>query len=93
MTTIGPETVVVATRRHLSAGLDGEAVILGLDSSLYFGLNEVGARIWSHLETPISIAELEARITAEYDVSPDRARNDIVELVNLLHGQGLVELS
>ena len=40
--TIGPDVVF--------RELDGEAVILNLETGLYFGLNEMGTRIWQRLD-------------------------------------------
>jgi len=39
---------VVATKTKVSSDLGGEAVILDLKSGVYYGLNDVGTRIWHH---------------------------------------------
>jgi len=43
------DTRLVAPTDVLMRELDGEAVILDLKSETYFGLDDVGTRIWTHL--------------------------------------------
>lgn len=74
----------------LARVLDGEAVLLDLGGGTYFGLNEVGSTIWSALELGATLEELVAKVVATYDVSPEVARADVVNLLDELCAQGLV---
>lgn len=71
--------------------LDGEAVILDLESECYFGLDEVGTRMWITITESSSIGEAFTTLAAEYDVDPERLRTDLDELVTTLRDRGLVE--
>ena len=75
----------------ISRMLDGEAVVLDLNSGEYFGLNETGARIWELLEQhdTSAIAETLAR---EFTVSPDEARAAVDTLLEQLLAKRLVEV-
>ena len=44
---INDHSVVVVTKDQVSADLSGEAAILNLKSGIYYGLDNVGARIWT----------------------------------------------
>ncbi|WP_276253330.1 PqqD family protein [Halomontanus rarus] len=90
---LSTETVVVADGDFLTTELDDEMVILDGDSSAYYGLNEVGRRIWEQIQDPQSIAEIRDRIVAEYDVEPDRCERDLYDVVADLSSNGLVEIS
>ncbi len=46
------------SRDQISCDLAGEAPILNLKSGVYFGLDAVGARIWSLLQKPVMLAEI-----------------------------------
>ena len=61
--------------------LDGEAVILHLDSGTYFGLNAVGTRIWQLMERDGRLTAVLDDLRTEYDASPDVLERDLLDLV------------
>ena len=73
--------------------LDGESVLLKLQSECYFGLDEIGTRIWDLLLSSDSIQSAYEAILAEYDVDPDQFRADLTELLDSLVQQGLIEIA
>lgn len=72
--------------------LAGEAVLLNLDNETYFGLDEVGTRIWQTLTSAPSIQSGYESLLAEYDVAPEVLRQDLEVLVGQLLDHGLLEL-
>ena len=70
--------------------LDGEAVILNLASGVYFGLDQVGTRIWQLIEQHGGLRDVLARLREEYDASPDVLEHDLVDLASQLAAKGLV---
>ena len=56
-----------------------------------FSLNEVAARVWELIDGTKFIRDISAVIAGEYDVDPDRARKDVIELVTQLEGVGAVK--
>lgn len=89
---ISRESLVAATKNQVSADLNGEAVILNLQSGVYFGLNPVGKRIWELLQTPIAVKEIYRVLLEEYEVEPERCETDLLALLQELVDRGLVEL-
>lgn len=69
---------------QVSASSDGEAVILHLDTSDYFGADPVGSSIWAKLENQISFADLVRALTVEFEVDEGTCRSDIVEFLTVL---------
>ena len=86
------ETVVAATREHVSAQLEDEAVVLGLAKGMYYGMGEVAARIWGLLQEPRLLGEVRDVVVAEFEVSPEQAAADIVAFVDELIAEGLAEV-
>ncbi|HLG48102.1 MAG TPA: PqqD family protein [Reyranella sp.] len=84
-------TVFKRSDRQVSCDLNGEAAILHLDQSVYFGLKGVGAQVWLALEQPQSLAELNRRICQEFDVDAARAQADLMKFLSELEAAGLVE--
>jgi len=70
--------------------LDGESVLLNLDSECYYGLDEVGTRMWQVLTTSPSIAAAYDDLLAEYDVDAETLRSDMGELIGQLVAHGLL---
>jgi hypothetical protein len=73
--------------------LDGEAVLLNLQSGVYFGLNEMGTKIWNILAENCSLEEVHSRILQEYAVEPELAKTDLLKLTAQLLEKGLVTKS
>ena len=70
--------------------INDEAVILNLDSSVYYTLNEVGARIWDLCDGTNNIENIAATICNEFEVTREIAFKDILELMNDLSQEGLI---
>jgi hypothetical protein len=70
--------------------LDGEAVILDLESGTYFGLNEVGTRVWLLVGDGRSESEIVEALVAEYDAGRETIARDVAKLLGELRGRRLV---
>lgn len=73
--------------------LQGEAVVLNLENERYYGLDDIGTRIWSLLAQSTTINDVYETLLGEYDVDPDSLRRDITALIEQLQEQDLVILS
>lgn len=87
---IDANTRVVAAPRQVSADLRGEAAILDLRTGVYFGLNEVGARVWALVQQPKRVADVCDALCAEFEVEPARCHRDVVALLEEMARHGLV---
>ena len=70
----------------------GEAVLLDLATGTYFGLDEVGTRVWQLLEQYGSNDAVVAALLEEYAVDEPRARADVDRLILELSEKGLVRI-
>jgi hypothetical protein len=62
----------------LGADMDGDMVMLSINRGNYYGVNNVGARIWTLLENQISIEEVSHLICSEYAVEHERCQSDLM---------------
>jgi len=92
MSRVTQQSAVVASSRQVSSDLGGEAVILHLESGVYYGLNEVGAAIWALLREPKAVGEIEQAILTEFDVDAERCQKDVIALLRQFEADGLIEV-
>lgn len=70
----------------------GEAVILNVATGKYYGLDEVGTRMWCLLSEHGSLEPVVQSLLGEYDVGQERLQSDLLKLLDDLSEHGLVEL-
>lgn len=68
-------------------------MLLNQADGVYYGLSDVGARVWALVERSASIARIRQTIVAEYDVDAARCAMDIDRLIAELVRRGLVVVS
>ena len=76
----------------LSQEVNGETVLLDLDGESYFGLNEVGTRVWQLLKDELNIGLVLDTLDGEYDVSREQLESDVTKLLGSLEESGLIKL-
>lgn len=91
--TISFESRVRIPQDVLVSQLDGESVLLKLKSECYFGLDDIGTRIWELLVASDSIQGAYEAVLSEFAVDPDQFRADLTELVDSLVQQGLIDVA
>ena len=90
MSVLSPDLQLVASDSVATADLGGESVLLDPTSGRYFGLNEVGSRIFELLGEPRSVSELVEILVQEYEVGESRLRADVEAFVSEMMSRGLV---
>lgn len=86
------DSIVKAANQQVSCDLAGEAVILSLTSGQYFGLNEVGARIWNLIQEPKTVGTVLDAVLEEYDVALDQLERDLFALLEQMVVNDLIEV-
>ena len=86
------DSTIVRSPDQVSTDLGGEVVILSLQSPQYFGLGDVGARIWDIIREPKTVKEILETVLNDYDVEPERCERDLLAVLQELADEGLVEI-
>ena len=86
------DSIVVVSPDQVSSDLAGEIVMLNLKNGTYYGLDQVGARVWGLIEQPHRVAAIRDAILEEYDVEPERCEQDLLALLGELEQAGLIEV-
>ena len=74
----------------LMTEIEGEAVLLDMESSYYFSLNETGTFIWRAIEDGKEESEIVTGLVAQWDVSADEAARTVAQFVGTLREEGLL---
>ncbi|WP_089936115.1 PqqD family protein [Candidatus Entotheonella palauensis] len=72
--------------------LDGESILLDLDSECYFGLDTIGTYFWTTLCQSTSTEVAYHKILETYEVEAERLRHDLEYLIDTLAQHGLVKI-
>jgi hypothetical protein len=72
--------------------LEGESVLLNLETERYFGLDSTGTRMWKAVTAASEIRAAYEELLREYDVDPELLRSNLTELLGRLLEHGLLEV-
>jgi len=75
----------------MSAEVDNEMVMMRLESNGYFGLDDIGRRIWELLGEARSVADICAELRAEYEVDEEDCERDVLRYLQELAEHGLLQ--
>jgi hypothetical protein len=84
------ETVFERSADVNSTVLDREAVLLNLESGVYYTLNPVGTAIWDLLDGERSLGKILDAVCERFDVSAPVAQRDVAALASQLRREGLI---
>jgi hypothetical protein len=85
-------TIVKQSKDQVSCCLNDEVAILNLKSTMYFGLDELGAYIWQVLNEPRPVSEICSMVVDRYEVDTTRCTVDVLNFMAKLEKVGLIEL-
>jgi hypothetical protein len=76
--------------RVIAQQVEGQSVLLDVDSGEYFALNEVGGLLWELCDGSHSVASMVDVICEQYDAESSVVLTDATELLENLSGAGLI---
>src|ERR1700757_4748617 len=83
---------VVVPAHVLVRHLDGESVLLNLETEVYFGLDAIGTRMWELMTSAPNIETAYAELSEEFEVEPELLRNNLADLLGQLIDHGLLKV-
>jgi Coenzyme PQQ synthesis protein D (PqqD) len=90
--TLAESATLCADPDVLATTFGNEVVLLNLRDGIYYGLEDVGALIWSTLARPVTVRDICTAVCAEYDVDARRCERDVLEVVGDLSNCGLIQI-
>lgn len=90
---IQPHTTIQRAPELFDKEVNGETMMVSLQSGEYFGLNAIGNQLWKWLETPKTFSQLTELILQEYDVEKEQCHTDLRAFLEALQKQKLITCS
>ena len=72
--------------------VDGEMVLLDMQSENYFGLDEVGTVIWQAMQEQRCLKDILLVLMEQYDVKEDILEKDLLTFTHALVENGLIKV-
>lgn len=69
--------------------VDGEAILINLDSGLYYSMGGAGAFVWTLLDRGATIMSMADAVAARFRVAVDQVRDDLRDLASELVAERL----
>lgn len=73
--------------------LDGESVVLNIESGIYFGLDGVGTQLWQWLAESGSLQSVRVRMADTFDAPAEQLDADLIAFVEELTSKGLLAVA
>lgn len=89
--TINLMAIIKKKEGIVSSTLEDEVVMLDIEQGKYFGLDPVGARIWEIIETPHTVKDIITTLTAEYDVTEDQCKTDVLDFLTQMQSLNMID--
>ena len=87
---VAKSDIVSMSPHQVYTTLGSEAVVLELQASNYFGMNDVGTAVWNFLQQPREVSDVIEHIVNHYEGSIEQAEVEILNFLQNLVNKGLV---
>lgn len=85
-------SVVSTNADLLSTEIDGEFVMMDMDSGRYFNLDRIGSVIWKTLEQPQEVAGLCRFLGERYEAPDEIIERDVLDLLQQMADRKLIRI-
>lgn len=76
----------------MAAEIDGDTVMMNIETGHYFGLDDIGSAAWKAIEKPSPIASIQTSLLEQYDVSSEQCTRDLLTFLSELLEQRIIHL-
>lgn len=77
---------------HLISDMNGEKVMMSIQSGKYYNLGAMGSVIWERLSSGQTVEQLIEQLQAQYEVQREECEAQVLAFLQQLHQEGLVQL-
>ena len=89
---ITTETVISPIEEIVAGDIDGETVMMSVENGKYYGLDDIGSRIWELIERPVKVSDLIDTLLERFDVDRETCERDVLKFLNGLNEDKILKL-
>ncbi|MDB4868250.1 MAG: lasso peptide biosynthesis PqqD family chaperone [Cohnella sp.] len=86
------EHAVVQAEGYIVSDMNGEKVMMSVDTGKYYNLGRIGGRIWELIAWPTTVNRLVDTLTSEYDVERPVCEEQVSGFLQSMHKEALIEV-
>jgi hypothetical protein len=87
-----PRKIVRVSPNTLAREVQGETILLHLDSGEYFGLDAMATRIWQLIVEKGDLGQVEDAMLEEFDIDRTALSNDLRQMIDELATKRLISI-
>ena len=91
--TISTNQLISQAEGYIVSDMDGEKVMLSIQSGKYYNLGQVGGDIWDLIKEPVSIEHIVQSLQSIYEVSQTECEDQVLSFLEKLKEEGLIIIS
>jgi len=93
MTVIADKALIERSKNHLDTDLDGEVIIMAIDSGQVYGVAETGKVIWDALSGPVRFGDVVDQLLGEFDVDRPTCQAEASQFLTALAAQKFITVT
>lgn len=87
------QSIITRNKAIMSADMDGETVMMSIDTSKYYNLGKTGGAIWKILEEPMQAEEIITTLMESYQLTKEQGEKDVLPFLQKMLNQQLISIS
>ncbi len=80
----------VNTSKTVNETLEGETIIINLETGNYYSMNKTGSILWNKIEANYSLSQILAFFEEQYSASSETIKKSILDLISFLKADDLI---
>lgn len=85
-------STIVQSQGNVVSDMDGEKVMLSINSGKYYNLGKLGGEIWELIKEPTEINTLVNTLVSVYEVELGQCQKDVLAFIENLYKEGLIHI-
>jgi hypothetical protein len=86
------ETKFKKTNNFVESDIEGQVVMMSIENSKYFGMDEIGTQIWQLVDKNLTYNEIIESLLDEYEIDRDTCEKESTEFIDKLLKYKLIEM-